>query len=53
LVQEIWYNLSLLLPSLQRTGGDRAGIELIFQLLLQLPVSEIRYFSDLPQAARK
>jgi hypothetical protein len=42
--QEIWYNLSLLLPSLQELAATERGIGLIFQLSLQLPVNEIRYF---------
>lgn len=41
---EIWYNLSLILPSLQQLAATERGIELIFSLLLQLPVNEIRYF---------
>lgn len=41
---EIWYNLSLLLPSLQQLAATERGIALIFQLLLQLPVNEIQYF---------
>lgn len=41
---EIWYNLSLILPSLQQLAATERGIELIFHLLLQLPVNEIRYF---------
>jgi hypothetical protein len=41
---ETWYNLSLLLPSLQELAATENGIRLIFQLLLQLPVKEIRWF---------
>jgi hypothetical protein len=41
---ETWYNLSLLLPSIQELAATRHGIPLIFQLLLQLPVKEIAYF---------
>lgn len=42
--QETWYNLSLLLPSMQQIAATEYGIRLVFQLLLQLPVKEIRYF---------
>jgi hypothetical protein len=41
---DTWYNLSLLLPSIQELAATRHGIPLIFQLLLQLPVKEITYF---------
>lgn len=41
---ETWYNLSLLLPSLQRLAATEYGIRLLFQLLLDLPVQEVRYF---------
>jgi hypothetical protein len=41
---EVWYNLSLILPSLQQLAATERGIGLIFQLLLQLPVNEIQYF---------
>jgi len=40
---ELWYNLSLLLPNLQDIAGKKRGIQLAFQLLLGLPVWEIRY----------
>jgi hypothetical protein len=42
--QEAWYNLSLLLPNMQQIAATEYGIRLVFQLLLQLPVKEIRYF---------
>jgi hypothetical protein len=42
--QETLYSLSLLLPSLQQIAATEYGIRLVFQLLLQLPVKEIRYF---------
>ena len=41
---ETWYNLSLVLPSLQQLAATERGISLIFRLLLQLPVKEVRYF---------
>ncbi len=41
---EIWYNLSLLLPSMQQLAATERGIRLVFQLLLGLPVKEIRHF---------
>jgi Type VI secretion, TssG len=41
---EIRYNLSLLLPSLQRLAASEHGIRLIFHLLLNLQVQEIRLF---------
>ena len=42
---ETWYNLSLLLPSMQQIAATERGIALVFQLLLQLPVKEVRYLS--------
>jgi hypothetical protein len=42
--QETWYNLSLLLPSMQQLAATEPGIRLVFQLLLQLPVKELRNF---------
>lgn len=42
--RETWYNLSLLLPSMQQLAATEQGIRLVFQLLLQLPVKEIRFF---------
>jgi hypothetical protein len=42
--QETWYNLSLLLPSMQHIAATEYGVRLVFQLLLQLPVKEIRCF---------
>jgi Type VI secretion, TssG len=42
---EKWYNLSLLLPSLQRLAATEQGIRLFFQLLLELPVKDIQYFA--------
>ena len=36
--------MSLILPSLQELAATEQGIGLIFQLLLQLPVNEFRYF---------
>jgi len=42
--QETLYNLALLLPSMQQIAATEHGISLVFQLLLQLPVKEIRYF---------
>jgi len=40
--QEIWYNLALLLPSLHRLAGREEGIRLALDLLLGLPLREIR-----------
>jgi hypothetical protein len=40
--QEIWYNLALLLPSLHRLAGREEGIRLALDLLLGLPLYEIR-----------
>jgi hypothetical protein len=39
-----WYSLSLLLPSLQELAGTRHGVSLIFRLLLDLAINEIRHF---------
>jgi hypothetical protein len=39
---ETWYNLSLLLAPMQQLAGTEQGIRLIFQLLLGLPVKQIR-----------
>jgi hypothetical protein len=39
-----WYNLALLLPRIQELAATSHGIPLIFQLLLQLPVKELRHF---------
>ena len=41
---ETLYNLALLLPSMQEMAATEHGIGLVFQLLLKLPVKEIRYF---------
>jgi len=41
---ETLYNLGLLLPSMQEIAATEHGIRLAFQLLLQLPVKEMRYF---------
>jgi|SRR5215472_183877 len=41
---ETWYNLALLLPSMQQIAATEHGIRLVFQLLLQLPVKEIHNF---------
>jgi len=41
---ETWYDLSILLPSMQQLAATERGIRLVFQLLLQLPVQEVRYF---------
>lgn len=41
---ETWYNLALLLPSMEQLAATEHGVRLVFQLLLQLPVKEIRYF---------
>ena len=41
---ETWYNLSLLLPSMQRLANTEYGIRLLFQLLLGVDVKEVRYF---------
>ncbi len=41
---ELWYNLCLLLPNLHEVAGKKHGIQLAFQLLLGLPVREIRFF---------
>jgi hypothetical protein len=40
--QEIWYNLALLLPSLHRLAGREEGIRLALDLLLGLPLWQIR-----------
>lgn len=50
--QELWYNLALLLPTLQGLAATEHGIRLIFELLLQLPLKEIRFspsFRPLPR----
>jgi hypothetical protein len=39
---ESWYNLALLLPSLHRLAGREEGIRLALDLLLGLPLFEIR-----------
>lgn len=41
---ETWYNLSLLLPSMQQLAATEHGIRLVFQLLLQLPMQGIHCF---------
>jgi Type VI secretion, TssG len=41
---ETLYNLALLLPSMQEIAATKRGIELVFQLLLQLRVKEVCYF---------
>lgn len=41
---ETWYNLSLLLPSMQRLANTEYGIRLLFQMLLGVEVKEVRYF---------
>ena len=41
---ETLYNLALLLPSMQQIAATERGIGAAFQLLLHLPVKEIRYF---------
>lgn len=38
-----WYNLSMLLPSLEDLAGKRRGLELGFRVLLGLRVAEVRY----------
>ena len=40
--QERWYNLALLLPTLQHLSGREEGIRLGLRMLLDLPLSEIR-----------
>ncbi len=40
--QETWYNLALLLPALHRVAGREEGIRLALDLLLGLPLHEIR-----------
>ena len=40
--QENWYQLALLLPSLHRLAGREAGLKLALDLLLHLPLREIR-----------
>jgi hypothetical protein len=48
---EIWYDLSLLLPTLQELAATEQGIRLIFKHLLHLPIKEVRsfpYFRSLP-----
>lgn len=40
--QDIWYNLALVLPSLHRFAGREEGIRLALDLLLGLPLHEIR-----------
>lgn len=50
---ELWYNLSLILPSLQKLAATESGIGLIFNLLLQLPVKDVRFFPsfrELPES---
>ncbi|MEW6365997.1 MAG: type VI secretion system baseplate subunit TssG [Acidobacteriota bacterium] len=39
---ECWYNLALFLPNLQRLAGREIGIRFALQLVLGLPLSEIR-----------
>ncbi|HEY6370012.1 MAG TPA: type VI secretion system baseplate subunit TssG [Candidatus Sulfotelmatobacter sp.] len=41
---EIWYDLAILLPSMRQLVATEPGIRLVFQLLLHLPVQEIRFF---------
>ena len=41
--RDTWYNLSLLLPTLQSLAASEHGVRLIFQLLPQLPVNQVRY----------
>ncbi len=40
--QELWFRLSLLLPSLQSLAGKEHGIRFALQLLLDLPLEAIR-----------
>jgi hypothetical protein len=40
--QETWYNLALLLPHLQSLAGTERGVRFALNLLLGLPVKEIR-----------
>jgi predicted component of type VI protein secretion system len=40
---ELWYNLALLLPSLQHLAATEPGTRLIFELLLELPLKEMRF----------
>ena len=40
--QELWFRLSLLLPSLQSLAGKEHGIRFALQLLLGLPLEKIR-----------
>jgi predicted component of type VI protein secretion system len=52
-----WYNLSMLLASLEDLAGKRRGFELGFRLLLGLSVHEVRYapsyrYLDEPQSSR-
>jgi hypothetical protein len=37
-----WYNLSLLLPGMWRLANTEQGIRLMFRLLLQLPIKQVR-----------
>jgi len=39
---ENWYNLALLLPTLQRLAGKEEGIRFALQLLFDLPLKELR-----------
>jgi hypothetical protein len=39
-----WYPLSLLLPKLQDIADSASGIRLTFERLLDLPISEVRFF---------
>jgi len=41
---ETWYSLSLLVPGLRELVDTERGIRIMFKLLLDLPLQEIRYF---------
>src|SRR5207245_7688773 len=40
---ETWYQISLLLPQMQKLAGTEIGIRLAFRLLLNLPIEQIRF----------
>jgi len=40
--REVWYDLSLLLPSVHRLAGKDIGIRLALQIVLKMPLHEIR-----------
>jgi hypothetical protein len=41
---DMWYDLALLLPSVQELAGTPHGIPLMFHLLLQLPIKSVSFY---------